>query len=154
MKSFGFSGKLSYFRALFPNWNFFDQIGSDFKLQFRRHSLDQEWEDFPFVFDQPTCWLSLNPQIHLKLAQKNILEHFVQDLQEWQSLETQSRRNQVEDITSFKLLKSLIEIHLEQTKVPEARFQVRILALDQQGTQELFVSGWLLEKGPGSSSVD
>lgn len=90
-----------------------------------------------------------NSEIHLKLAQKNILEHFVQDLQEWQGQRTPVERNQIQNITSFKLLRSLIEVHFEQDSNAKTQFQIRILALSSQGPLELFISDWFPAKGKG-----
>jgi hypothetical protein len=119
---------INLFRALFPRWNFFDQISHRFELEYKT-SKSGQWQKISF--DQKRTLLSplINPSYNLALAQINIIEHFVSDLEE-------RKNNQ----TSYKLLLSLVKVKLLALGISKEKIQFQVVAVLKNEREIIFTS--------------
>jgi hypothetical protein len=119
---------INLFRAIFPRWNFFDQITHRFELEYKTSKTSQ-WQKISF--DQKRALLSpiINPSCNLALAQINIIEHFVSDLEE-------GSRTQ----TSYKLLLSLVKIKLSALGIHSEKIQFQVVAVLKDEREIVFTS--------------
>ena len=74
---------LFYLRAFFPNWKFFHAIGYAPRLYVQVQRADGLWLDWQVLY--PRVKRSIfdvfhNPHVNLHLANQNLIEHFVGDL--------------------------------------------------------------------------
>jgi len=74
---------LSFFHLLFPSWKFFDQMGSEFQIEFRQRTAQgvHEWESIDLTIERKWAQLFFNPQGQLKLYFKTMVERFVHQLE-------------------------------------------------------------------------
>ena len=78
---------LFYLRAFFPNWKFFHAIGYAPRLYVQVQRADGRWLDWQVLY--PRVKRSIfdvfhNPHVNLHLANQNLIEHFVGDLNQLQ----------------------------------------------------------------------
>lgn len=142
-ENFQFQTFLSYIRALFPRWNFFDQIAYHFELSFQTPG-SSRWERLPLTQERKIFSLFWNPFGNLTLAQANILEHFARDLQELQSIQPQLTLTDLERLTTYQLMLSLVEIKLISDFQNIQTFQFRLSAHNPQEVIDLFISDWMI----------
>ena len=115
---------MNLIRALFPKWNFFDQVGHHFQLQFRFEE-NSEWQKVSFDCDRPPLGLFFNPIGNLALAQNHILENFAQNPDDNQ------------------LVQKLLRFKLSEQKIQSGSVQYRVLALSEVQITEVYKSAWL-----------
>jgi hypothetical protein len=78
---------LFYLRAFFPNWKFFHAIGYAPRLYVQIKGADQTWMDWQVLYPRvkrSVVHLFHNPHNNLHLANQNLVEHFVGDLNQLQ----------------------------------------------------------------------
>lgn len=119
---------INLFRAIFPRWNFFDQISHRFELEYKT-SNSKQWQKISF--DQTRTIFSplINPSCNLALAQINIIEHFVTDLEEGNK-----------EQTSFNLLLSLVKVKLATLGVNQGEIQFQVVAVFKDEKDVVFTS--------------
>lgn len=119
---------INLFRAIFPRWNFFDQISHRFELEYKTSKTSQ-WHKISF--DQKRTLFSpiINPSCNLALAQINIIEHFVSDLEEGS-----------ENQTSYKLLLSLVKVKLSALGIRSEKIQFQVVAVLKDEREIVFTS--------------
>lgn len=127
---FKFAVFLSLIRSVFPRWDFFDQIAFSFNVYFKMSS-DTEWKRL--VFDQPhkTSRLVFNPLVNQALAEASLVEHFARDVQE---------DTNVDNLTSYQLLCSLLRTKLSHEKKYNKDFQFKIVATGESSTVDIYTS--------------
>lgn len=140
--SFQFSIFLNLIRALFPKWSFFDQIAYGFELEFKIPGATR-WEPLSFQQSRQLFSLFLNPHGNLALAQGNILEHFVQDIQQLQLKNPLIDSKDVQSLTTFKMLKSLLEVKLQEYELGSSTVQFKVVARSQDDVQDFYISDWI-----------
>lgn len=133
---------LKLIRALFPYWSFFDRVGHQFELEFKVPDAKQ-WE--PISFEQVRSRISFvfNPSGNEAMAQVNIIEHFAQDIQELQLINPAVHSKDVQNLTSFRLLKSLLKVKIRQYELPTNIIQFKILADSPTEKIVIYISDWL-----------
>lgn len=127
---------LNLIRALFPNWNFYDRIAYSFELEYRLKNT-QIWERVSFDQKRHLFDLLINPDCNLALAQFNIIEHFARDIQHLEHM------NQLEDLTTYKMLRSLLKIKLNFSDEKNQQIKFKITATDRKEKNDIFVSEWI-----------
>ncbi|NDC61182.1 MAG: hypothetical protein EBZ60_04090, partial [Betaproteobacteria bacterium] len=73
------------FRAFFPNWQFYHQVGPVPHLYVRCQAPDQGWSDWQWVYPRypRRLWhLFHNPSGNLALAGQNLVEHLSSDIKD------------------------------------------------------------------------
>lgn len=133
---------LSLIRALFPHWNFYDEVGFQFLLQFKVPDSNR-WEVISFEQRRRVLSLLFNPECNLALAQINIIEHFARDIQELQAVNPLIHSKDVQKLTSFKMLKSLLRIKLKEYELNVATIQFKIVACSPRESLDLYISDWM-----------
>jgi hypothetical protein len=74
---------LFYLRAFFPNWKFFHAIGYAPRLYAQIKNSDDQWSDWQVIYprvQRQVGHLFHNPWVNVHLANQNLVEHFVSDL--------------------------------------------------------------------------
>lgn len=122
---------LNLVRVLFPRWNFFDEIGYQFRLEYRFKDTE-DWTLVGFNSQRLRFGLFFNPVHNLNLAQVNLIEHFSRDLQ-------LSLPEQIENLDTFKMVKALVGLRAQANR----QFQFRIQAYKQKLQTELYRSSWV-----------
>jgi hypothetical protein len=142
---FRFSVFVHFVRALFPKWSFFEQIGSKFEFQVKA-SDDLPWE--PLFFEEATTQASVffNAQMNLNLAQQNIAEHFVTDLQDLLQRNSYPNAQEIESLVTFRLLEAWIQFKLDQAVNPPLLFKFKVVAQSPNETNDVFISHWIQRK--------
>ncbi len=123
------SPAIQMLRAFFPNWKFFEDLGTLPRLSYRFGPLPEslgDWRTPPPARKQPLRLL-YNSEGNLHLALGSLLQHLESDL-----LETdESRPEMLETATSYRLVRNWVESELEnETENPQAGYyQFRLTAL-------------------------
>ncbi len=142
--SFQFKIFLNLIRSLFPSWNFFDQLAYTFELNYKIQP-DQQWRCISFQQIQKLRNIVFNPAVNLSLAQFNIVEHFSRDLQELDLSISILDEEVLQKLSSYRLLKSLVAVKLQEINEPTNHFQFKIVALNKLEKIEIYTSGWISE---------
>lgn len=129
----------SLIRSLFPRWNFFDKIAYAFELEFKIAETSS-WEPLSFLLHRSPLGLFFNPTANITLAQINLIEHFAHDIQELQKINPLISSLDVENLTSFKLLRSLIRQKLKEKDLNQFSFQFKVIACNSQQKIDLYIS--------------
>lgn len=119
---------INLIRAVFPHWNFFDRISHSFELEFKT-AISHQWQRISFDQKREIFSLFINPNCNMVLAQMNIIEHFVSDLQD-------SKDNK----TSYKLLTSLVRVKVNELGIKDQKIQFKIVSVMENKMDDLFVS--------------
>ncbi len=124
---------IDHFRALFPRWNFYDRIAHHFEIDYKL-TKDSLWQ--PLSFSQPRKKLSFfyNPDCNLALAEISLIEQFVADFQ---------KSSQVTDLTTYRMLKSVVIHRLNLISSYDRPFQFKILACKPGERIDFYVSDWM-----------
>lgn len=129
-------------RALFPKWNFFDQIAYSIELEFKVPGAN-EWTPVSFRQTRQFLSLFLNTETNLALAHINILEHFAEDIQVLKAHDPMIHSSDVQRLTTFKMVKSLLQIKLQDFELPSQTVQFKVLARNPDDVVDLYVSDWI-----------
>lgn len=151
-RSFEFKLFLHLIRAIFPRWDFFEQVAYSFELSLKTPD-SAGWEKLSFHQPRQLFTLFFNPGCNSKLAQYNVIEHFVQDLAELQkktsTLQQELLSTDVQALTSFKMLFVLIANRLPPPELAHYCIQFKITACSPNEITDIYYSDWLpLPKGP------
>jgi hypothetical protein len=139
-RPFHFKTFLNLSRALFPQWHFFDQVGSTFELLFRI-SNSTSWEKVSFDQKHSYIGIFINVSINEALAQFNVVEHFAHDIQELQFKDPTTK--EVESLCTFSLLRSLLNVKLNDLSYKTELFQFKIVACRGFEKMDIYVSDWI-----------
>lgn len=112
------------FRALFPKWNFFDQVGSHLFLEYRESEAGT-WQRIDFTVPRKNMGIFLNAEVNMTLAKIHIIEQFAMNM---------------ENESSLKMLQSLLKT---ATSLSE-KVQFRLLAQTEEQNNVLYQSEWLM----------
>ena len=127
---------IQYFRALFPRWNFFDQVAYSFEIEVLV-SGSTRWQIIDFLQDRKWYHLVYNPNVNLLLAQVNVVEHFVIDLQEMPPA------GKVDGLTTYKMLVALVACKIKSVIRQADSAQFKIVAQKSEEKIDLYVSDWI-----------
>ena len=155
-KQFQLSRFFNLIRALFPRWSFFDRLGHTYELHFRQ-TPEQVWQ--LVSFEQSRTWpqffvgLIFNPTLNEALAQFNIIEHFVQDLQEYKKTETFSENFNISNLTTYKMLITLLKIKMKSLsqQTHKSSLQFQIIARSSTEILEVYCSDFFLLESDAST---
>ncbi len=139
---FQFNIFINLIRALFPNWNFFDRVAFSFELWFKVQG-STRWEAITFDQIRQPFGLLLNPDVNLALAQINIIEHFAKDIQDLQAINSLIHSREVQSLSTFKMLRSLIKLKLKDFEVPTSEVQFKVVAINPNEKIDLYISDWI-----------
>lgn len=114
---------MNLFRALFPQWSFFDRVVNSYQLEVRSPG-ESAWQTVSFDQKRSFFSLNLNGEMNLALANVSLLEHFARDLEEVSP-------EQIKNLSTYKMVRSLVEV-----KYGSKLVQYRL----KQGPDELYVS--------------
>lgn len=143
---FSFKLFLHLIRALFPRWDFFEQVAYTFELHIKRPGANF-WK--PLDFNQPRRPFSLffNADCNVQLAQFNLIEHFVQDLHELQNRDEQLTKeissDEISSLTTFKMLMSLLNAKLQTIEYSDDCIQFKITACSPTEQIDIYYSDWI-----------
>lgn len=129
-------------RSLFARWNFFDRVAYHFELDFRLTEASG-WERISFDLRRRPLGLLLNPEATFAHAQGNLLEHFALDVQSLVAMDGKVDSADVDALTTFRMIKALVETKLRAAGAPSEIFQFRLSARDDSGEFPVYVSDWL-----------
>jgi hypothetical protein len=123
------SRKISFFRALFPSWRFFEEYGRVPELYLRTRDQSGPWGQWQTVFNPSKrgfCALVINPSENLRLACHTLLDHTIADLNEFTDLDT----NRFSETASYGLVLELTRTSLISQNLikPGQIFQFKISA--------------------------
>lgn len=141
-KKFNFRLFLYLIRALFPKWNFFDQIAYIFEVEFKIPS-STHWTRVQMNSTHQPFGLIFNAEHNHRLALVGTVEHFVSDINNRQQDHNQVSYEDLQSLTSFKILTSFLFYQINQNKFLSNSFQFRILACGPTEEIEIFISEWL-----------
>ena len=136
---------LSLVRALFPKWNFFDRIAFNFQLEFKIPG-STLWEPISFDQERRPFDVIINANYNLSLAQVSLLEHFSRDIQELQAANPLVDSKEVQALTSFKMLRSLLFFKLQEYELESDSVQFKIVACGEKEILDIYISDWI-QKG-------
>lgn len=142
---FRFSIFLHFIRALFPKWNFFDQVGSSFEIEVKA-STNSPWQRISFAEERYRPSLFFNARLNLHLAHQNLAEHFVSDLQELQKQNSQPSSDEIQNLASFRLLDSWVQWKLSRFFETPDTYQFKIVAIGSDHKEDLFISHLIRRK--------
>lgn len=120
---------LNLVRVLFPRWNFFDQLGHRFHLNYKT-SESQTWSRIEFTSEFNLLNFFCNSKHNLTLAQVSAIEIFAQEVQEKSEIE-------IAGLASFNVVKSIVENYST-----DKNFKFQIEAYNSENKFELYVSPW------------
>lgn len=140
----GFQLKLfmSLIRALFPKWSFFDQVAYSFEIEIKVPE-SQTWEVISFYQKRRPFSLFINSEMNLALAQVNVIEHFAKDIQNLQVINTTIDSKDVHELTTFKMLKSILKLKLSEYSYKPSTIQFKIVACSPQERLDVYISNWI-----------
>lgn len=81
-----------------------------------------------------------NPFINAALANASIVEHFARDIQELEKDKPDFNPADLENLTSYKLLCSLLHIKLERESPNNGNFQFKIVAHGTDTSVDIYTS--------------
>lgn len=136
---FQFSLFLSLIRSLFPRWDFFDQIAFSFAVEFRMSS-DTDWKPLDFFYEHRKSRLVFNPYVNEVLAQSGIVDQFARDIQELQNDKPSFTREDLQQLTTYRLVCSLLHVKLKHENLSDEKFQFRVVARRDNENIEIFAS--------------
>lgn len=136
---FRFSIFLSLIRSLFPRWDFFDQIAFSFVVYFKM-SLDTEWKKLSFTQSRKSSRLFFNHQVNDTLMQSSVVEQFARDIQELQLHKPNFEKSDLENLTTFQLLCSLLRVKLKHEVPHYNEFQFKIVAQNPNEEIDIYTS--------------
>jgi len=143
---FDFKLFLHLIRALFPRWDFFEQVAYTFELKFKRPGANF-WETLDFNQSRRPLTLFFNANCNFQLAQFNVIEHFVQDLHEIQNrdahLTTEISSDEIAALTTFKMLIGLLSVKLQAVEYPDDSVQFKITAYSPTEEVDIYYSDWI-----------
>jgi hypothetical protein len=144
---FQFKIFVNLLRSIFPNWNFFDRIAYSFELKFKaQNSLIWERISFDQHRNNPLGFF-ISPNCSMALAQVNLLEHFARDIQELQAAKSEIHFKDLQDLTTFKMIRSLLHVKLNESGFESNVIQFKIVACNQFEKVDIYISD-LLTLGP------
>lgn len=79
----------------------------------------------------------------MALAQINIVEHFAKDIQDLQSLNPLIHSREVQSLSTFKMLRSLIKVKLKDFEISTSEIQFKIVANNPKEKIDLYISDWI-----------
>ncbi|OYZ22954.1 MAG: hypothetical protein B7Y39_06800 [Bdellovibrio sp. 28-41-41] len=136
---FRFSIFLSLIRSLFPRWDFFDQIAFSFVVYYKV-STDTEWKKLAFTQSHKSSRLVFNQAVNDTLMQSSVVEQFARDIQELENNTPNFSKSDIEDLTTYQLLCSLLEVKLKQKNLNNTEFQFKITAHNTSEQIDIFTS--------------
>lgn len=136
---FQFTLFLSLIRSLFPRWDFFDQIAFSFNVYFKMSS-DTEWTLLNFAQKHSSARMVFNPFINEALAHASIIDHFARDIQNLEKDKPDFVKSDLENLTSYQLLCSLLNVKLKHENRLDEHFQFKIVAHGTNETIEIYAS--------------
>ena len=122
-------------RVFLPHWGFFDIIGDDIQLYIEIEQT-RKIKVISFLYDIKLSNLFFNQYAHFAMLQKNVVEHFVADLQNI------SDQGEVYSLSSYKILSQILK-NLEQVKENNFRFIIKIKNNNHLDYQNYFQSDWI-----------
>lgn len=128
-------------RALIPRWNFFDHVNYQFELEFKIAEA-QNWEKITFYQKKDLFGLLINPDTNLDMAKINVIEHFAYDIQNISTRHLELRFKDVQKLTSFKLLKALLESKIIMYIISNRTIQFKIVAVNFEERKDIYISDW------------
>ena len=133
---------LSLIRALFPYWSFFDRVGHQFELEFKVPN-SKTWEPLSFGQVRSRLCFLFNANCNEAMAQVNIIEHFARDIQELQNINPAVHSRDVQNLTTFRLLKSLLKVKIQDYGLESKTIQFKILAESPNEKVVVYISDWI-----------
>lgn len=130
---------LSLIRSLFPRWDFFDQVAFSFNI-YSKVSPDTDWKRLSFDQSHKTSRMVFNPFINAELANASIVEHFARDIQELEKAKLDFNNADLENLTSYKLLCSLLHVKLKHENPKNENFQFKIIAHGADTAIDIYTS--------------
>ena len=131
--------QLGLFRALFPRWNFFDQVSHDLSLEFKPVGLS-EWQVISFDAVRTPFSLLINPAVTLLYAEMSLLADFTSDLRPLIGADGLVNSRDVFQLTTFQMIKSLVFSRLIEFETNAVEFQFRVIAKSEVENSVVFVS--------------
>lgn len=142
---------LYLFRALFPQWNFFDQVAYTFELHFRSTE-STGWSKITFEKSRKSLGILNNSIVNESLAQFNIVEHFARDIQELQKTHPTPSASDLEQLSTFKMLRSLLSLKINTFEFKRIDYitsaQFKIVATSAKEHIDIYVSDWTFLEAP------
>lgn len=136
---FHFKNFLNLIRALFPHWNFFDRIAHSFAVEYKV-STGTQWQRLAFSQKRANLGIFLNPNLNESLAQVNVIEHFVKNIQDLQTKSANIQTSSIETLSSYKILLSILRLKLQDGEVSNKKIQFKIVANNDNENLDIFVS--------------
>lgn len=122
-------------RVLIPNWSFFENIGDQLILQIEMKNSSRQSEiDFNFSLKPHNIFV--NAQNNFIMAEKNVLEHFVADLESIQN------HQHIQNLSSYKILISIIKNKCS-IQSQEFRFKITHIVANTSSVSNLYMSEWI-----------
>lgn len=115
-------------RALFPKWDFFDQVGHSLFLEYRCSESDP-WKRLVFSAKRFSLGIFFNANMNMNLASIHILEQFAMN---------------PSNESSFKMLRGLLKYQLEEINFRYNKVQFQVVAIQSDETQIIFQSDWMI----------
>jgi hypothetical protein len=116
---------LFYLRAFFPNWKFFHAIGYAPRLYVQIKSEEDQWLEWQVIYPRikrNPFHVFHNPEVNLHLANQNLVEHFVNDLNQL------AKGSDARQLVTYALIDRLVRAFAER-EAPNwmaYRFEVRM----------------------------
>ncbi|MBL7556820.1 MAG: hypothetical protein JNM24_13440 [Bdellovibrionaceae bacterium] len=130
---------LSLIRSLFPRWDFFDQVAFSFNVFFKT-SPDPSWKRLSFDQPHKNLRILFNPIINNALVEASIVEHFARDIQELEKDKPDFNTLDLDNLTSYQLLCSLLQVKLKRENLQDDGFQFKIVAHGTNSTIDIYTS--------------
>ena len=137
--------KVTFLNIISELFNFFDRVQYKFGLEFKIPD-QKNWEPLTFQQKRKVWNLVLNSQCNEALAQINIIEHFARDIQELQQINPQVSSQEVRSLTTFKLVRSLLQARLQEYELGTTPIQFKIVANRLQDKLDVYISDWLQQE--------
>lgn len=102
----------------------------------------QNWEKITFHQKKDLFGLLVSPEINFDMAKINIIEHFAYDIQHIIYLHSQIKFKEVQKLTSFKLLKALLESKIKNYSISNRTIQFKIVAVNLRERKDIYISDW------------
>ena len=138
-ESFELRSFLNLIRALFPKWSFFDESGHLFYLEVKAVGSDV-WTNLKEDQERSAFGLFFNPSTNLSHAFDTLIQQFVFDLQDLLEADATPDEATLENMATYKMVRSLALRDLQNTDFKFGSFQFRISAHRDGVVENVFVS--------------
>lgn len=103
-------------------------------------STDTEWKKLAFTQPHKSSRLVFNQAVNDTLMQSSVVEQFARDIQELENNTPNFSKSEIEQLTTYQLLCSLLQVKLKHKSLLDREFQFKITAQNTSEQIDIYIS--------------